>query len=179
MAQEHTLNSGPAGLAALAVACFGLVRYFLVWSTGRLPLLAAWLFGGCLVQYTTAVMELKEHNILGGNVFMFFSAFFMLGAAISVLSNFFMLAGAGAFIPKRPQQRHRQQGIGSSDSSGGTRQRQRPFLVPQARRLCRGMDVDGRRCFPHGSNTGLCKRECLYFPAGHPDRHRSVAHCRY
>jgi succinate-acetate transporter protein len=102
MAQEHSFATpGPAGLAALAVACFGFGAVFLgLVKPGGLPLLAAWLFGGCLVQYTTAVMELKDHNILGGNVFMFFSAFFMLGAALSVLSKFFMLAGAGAFIPK-------------------------------------------------------------------------------
>jgi hypothetical protein len=47
--------------------------------------------GGCLVQYTTAVMELKDHNITGGNVFLFFSAFFMLAAALSVISKFFMI----------------------------------------------------------------------------------------
>ncbi len=93
MAQEHSFASpGPAGLAALAVACFGFGAAFLgKVAVEGLPLLGAWLIGGCLVQYTTAVMELKDHNILGGNVFLFFSAFFMLGAAISVFSKFFMI----------------------------------------------------------------------------------------
>jgi succinate-acetate transporter protein len=102
MAQEHSFATpGPAGLAALAVACFGFAAVFLgLVKPGGLPLLGAWLIGGFVVQYTVAVMELKDHNILGGNVFMFFSAFFMLGAAISVFSKFLMLAGAGALIPK-------------------------------------------------------------------------------
>lgn len=93
MAQEHSFASpGPAGLAALAVACFGFAAAFLgKVAVEGLPLLAAWLFGGCLVQYTTAVMELKDHNITGGNVFLFFSAFFMLAAGLSTLSKFFMI----------------------------------------------------------------------------------------
>lgn len=93
MAQEHSFASpAPAGLAALAVACFGFGAAFLgKVAVEGLPLLAAWLFGGCLVQYTVAVMELKDHNITGGNVFLFFSAFFMLAAGISALSKFFMI----------------------------------------------------------------------------------------
>ena len=102
MAHEHSFATpGPAGLGALAVACFGFGAVFLgLVKPGGLPILAAWLFGGCLVQYTTAVIELKDHNVLGGNVFLFFAAFFMLGAALSTMSKFLLLAGAGAFIPK-------------------------------------------------------------------------------
>jgi hypothetical protein len=90
---EHTFATpGPAGLGALCVACFGFGAVFLgkVETTG-LPLLAAWLVGGGIVQYTVAVMELKDHNITGGNVFLFFCAFFMFGAALSVLSKFLMI----------------------------------------------------------------------------------------
>jgi len=93
MAQEHTFASpGPAGLAALAVACFGFGAVFLgKVGLGGLPLLAAWLIGGGIVQYTTAVMELKDHNITGGNVFLFFSAFFMFAAALSVFAKFMLI----------------------------------------------------------------------------------------
>ena len=94
MAQEHTFASpGPAGLAALAVACFGFAAVFLgkVGLVG-LPLLAAWLVGGGIVQWTTAVMELKDHNIVGGNVFLFFAAFFMFAAALSVFAKFMLLS---------------------------------------------------------------------------------------
>jgi uncharacterized protein len=100
MSAEHTFASpGPAGLAALAVACFGFAAVFLgLVDLSGLPILAAWLIGGCLVQYTTAVMELKDHNILGGNVFLFFSAFFMLGAAISVFAKWYQVSFV--FSPK-------------------------------------------------------------------------------
>ena len=95
MSNEHTFVSpGPAGLGALAVACFGFGAVFTGKVTlGGLPLLAAWLIGGGVVQYTVAVMELKDHNMTGGNVFLFFAAFFMFGAALSVLAKYLMLSG--------------------------------------------------------------------------------------
>lgn len=94
MAHEHSFATpAPAGLAALAVACFGFGAVFLgkVDISGY-PLLAAWLIGGGIVQYTTAVMELKDHNITGGNVFLFFSAFFMFGAALSVFAKWYTVS---------------------------------------------------------------------------------------
>ncbi|MGI6638208.1 MAG: acetate uptake transporter family protein [Desulfobulbus sp.] len=92
--QHAFVTPAPAGLGALAVACFGFGAVFLdKVGLGGLPLLAAWLIGGGIVQYTTAVIELKDHNITGGNVFLFFSAFFMFGAALSVLAKFLMLTG--------------------------------------------------------------------------------------
>lgn len=95
MAKEHTfVTPGPAGLGALAVACFGFGAVFTgKVGLGGLPLLAAWLVGGGIVQYTVAVMELKDHNMTGGNVFLFFAAFFMFGAALSVISKYLMLSG--------------------------------------------------------------------------------------
>jgi len=95
MSSDHTFVSpGPAGLGALAVACFGFGAVFTgKVGLGGLPLLAAWLVGGGIVQFTVAVMELKDHNITGGNVFLFFSAFFMFGAALSVFSKYLMLSG--------------------------------------------------------------------------------------
>lgn len=89
----HSFASpGPAGLGSLAVACFGFGAVFLgkIQMTG-LPLLAAWLIGGGIVQYTVAVIELKDHNLTGGNVFLFFSAFFMFGASLSVFAKFIMI----------------------------------------------------------------------------------------
>ena len=100
MSHEHSFATpAPAGLAALAVACFGFAAVFLgLVDVSGLPLLAAWLIGGCLVQYTTAVMELKDHNITGGNVFLFFSAFFMLAAALSVFAKWYQVSFV--FTPK-------------------------------------------------------------------------------
>jgi uncharacterized protein len=94
MAQEHAFASpGPAGLAALAVACFGFAPVFLgLIDPSGLPLLAAWLIGGFVVQIVVAIMELKDHNITGGNVFLFFCAFFMLASAISAFAKWYMIS---------------------------------------------------------------------------------------
>ncbi len=101
MSENHTFVSpGPAGLGALAVACFGFGAVFTgKVGLGGLPLLAAWLIGGGIVQFTVAVMELKDHNMTGGNVFLFFSAFFMFGAALSVFAKFLMLSGLMGTTP--------------------------------------------------------------------------------
>ncbi|MDI9570666.1 MAG: GPR1/FUN34/YaaH family transporter [Pseudomonadota bacterium] len=100
MAHEHSFATpAPGGLAALAVACFGFGAVFLgKVDISGFPLLAAWLVGGGIVQYTTAVMELKDHNITGGNVFLFFSAFFMFAAALSVFAKWYSINFI--FIPK-------------------------------------------------------------------------------
>ncbi|MDR3090396.1 MAG: GPR1/FUN34/YaaH family transporter [Desulfobulbaceae bacterium] len=95
MSAEHSFaNPSAAGLGALAVACFGFGAVFTGQvQLGGLPLLAAWLIGGGIVQLTVAVIELKDHNLTGGNVFLFFCAFFMFGAALSTLAKFLMLTG--------------------------------------------------------------------------------------
>jgi len=102
MSAEHSFaNPSAAGLGALAVACFGFGAVFtgLIKPDGFL-LLAAWLVGGGIVQYTVAVIELKDHNLAGGNVFLFFSAFFMFAAALSLLAKYLMIAGLlGDFKP--------------------------------------------------------------------------------
>ena len=104
MAKEHTfVTPGPAGLGALAVACFGFGAVFTgKVGLGGFPLLAAWLVGGGIVQYTVAVMELKDHNMTGGNVFLFFAAFFMFGAALSVISKYLMLSGIIGSVKPEP-----------------------------------------------------------------------------
>lgn len=77
--QKGWANPAPAGLVALAMACFT----FYAVLTGKvdhscIPLLGCWLLGGFVVQLVVAVIELLEGNSTGGNVFLFFSAFFML-----------------------------------------------------------------------------------------------------
>jgi len=107
-------SPGPAGLGALAVVCFGFGAAF----TGKVPLeglllLAAWLFGGCLIQIVTSIIELKEGNLTGGNIMLFFSAFFMFSSGLGMIAKFVMItmgmvpsvviegylwAGAAAFL---------------------------------------------------------------------------------
>lgn len=87
--EKGWVGAGPAGLVALAMACFT----FFALLTGRvehsaIPLLGIWLVAGFVVQLVTAVLELKEGNLLGGNVFAFFSAFFMLASGLELLLKF-------------------------------------------------------------------------------------------
>ena len=79
-------NPAPAGLTALAIACF---TFFAI-LTGIVPhssspLLGCWLIGGFTVQIVVALIELREGSLLGGNVFLFFSAFFMLTGGLEFL----------------------------------------------------------------------------------------------
>jgi uncharacterized protein len=82
-------NPAPAGLVALAIACFTFFSIF----NGKvdhsaLPLLGCWLVGGFVVQIIVGVIELLEGNQVGGNVFTFFAAFFMLTTAIECFYKF-------------------------------------------------------------------------------------------
>lgn len=82
-------NPGPAGLVALAMACFTFFALYTGKVDGTaLPLLGIWLLGGFAVQIVVAIIELKEGAIVGGNVFLFFSAFFMLVTGLECLYKF-------------------------------------------------------------------------------------------
>lgn len=83
-------NPAPAGLVALAMACFT----FFALLTGKvggtcIGLMGLWLIGGFVVQVIVGVIELMEGNTTGGNVFTFFSAFFMLVTGLELVFKFF------------------------------------------------------------------------------------------
>lgn len=85
-------NPSPAGLVALAVACFcffALLGGYVDHSA--MPLVGIWLFGGFVVQVIVAVIDLRVGNTTGGNTFLFFSAFFMLVGALEMLYKFQMM----------------------------------------------------------------------------------------
>jgi succinate-acetate transporter protein len=82
-------NPAPAGLVALAVACFiyfasmtGLV------GSGAIPLMGCWLIGGFIVQIIVGIIEILEGNTTGANVFTFFCAFFMLVGGLEMFVKF-------------------------------------------------------------------------------------------
>lgn len=84
-------NPTPAGLVALAIACF----CFFALLSGKvthdaLPLLGCWLIGGFVVQIIVALLDLKSGNSTGGNTFLFFSAFFMLVGGLEMIMKFNM-----------------------------------------------------------------------------------------
>lgn len=83
-------NPTPAGLVALAMACFT----FFALLTGRvdhssLPIMGFWLLGGFIVQIVTGIIELREGNLPGGNIFTWFSAFFMFTTGCVFLLEYF------------------------------------------------------------------------------------------
>lgn len=82
-------NPTPAGLVALAIACF----CFFAMLTGKvnagaLPLIGCWLIGGFVVQFIVALVDLKSGVTTGGNTFLFFSAFFMLTGGLEMIMKF-------------------------------------------------------------------------------------------
>lgn len=81
----------PAGLVALAVACFGFFAILTGKVTGAAaPVLGIWLIGGFVIQISVALIELKNGHLTGGNVFLFFSAFFMLVGGMEFIFKFFV-----------------------------------------------------------------------------------------
>ena len=90
-------NPTPAGLVALAVACFSffaLLGGFV--EKSAMPLIGCWLLGGFAVQLVVALLDLKGGNHTGGNTFLFFSAFFML---VGGLEMFVKYSGIAAGTP--------------------------------------------------------------------------------
>ena len=84
-AHKDWANPTPAGLVALAVACFcffGLLNGFV--EKSAMPLIGCWLIGGFAVQIFVGLIDLKNGNHAGGNTFLFFSAFFMLVGGIEM-----------------------------------------------------------------------------------------------
>ncbi len=102
MSQEHAAaNPAPAGLVALAMACFT----FYAMHTGKVDpsagvLLGIWLLGGFVIQLIVGVMELNHGNVLGGNVFTFFAAFFMLVTGLELIFKFFAAQNGWTIDPR-------------------------------------------------------------------------------
>lgn len=88
--QRQIANPAPAGLIALAVACFT----FFAALTGKITVdsyfqMGVWLLGGFLVQTVVAKGEYELGSLTGGNVFMFFSAFFMFVGGVEHIFEYF------------------------------------------------------------------------------------------
>lgn len=58
-------------------------------DSSAIPLLGLWLIGGLVVQIIVGVMELQHGNVLGGNIFTFFAAFFMLVTGMELIFKYF------------------------------------------------------------------------------------------
>lgn len=79
-------NPSPAGLVALALATF----VFWAMLTGQVspkaaPYVGIWLLGGFIIQFVVALIELREGAMSGGNIFLYFSAYFMFASGMKFL----------------------------------------------------------------------------------------------
>ena len=84
--EKGWVGAGPAGLVALAMACFT----FFALLTGRvehsaIPLLGIWLLAGFVVQIVTALLELKEGNLLGAMYLHSFRHFYAGQAGLTLV----------------------------------------------------------------------------------------------
>lgn len=94
-------NPTPAGLVALAVACFtffGFLNGFV--EKSAMPLLGCWLIGGFVIQLVVGLLDLKGGNYAGGNTFLFFCAFFMLAGGLEMFVKYNALI-SGALVDSR------------------------------------------------------------------------------
>lgn len=95
-------NPAPAGLLALAIACFTFYAILGGKVEGTcIPLLGCWLIGGFVVQFTVAIIELMEGATTGGNVFLFFSAFFMLVGGLEFIFKYLVIANGWPALDTR------------------------------------------------------------------------------
>lgn len=91
-------NATPAGLVALAVACFCFFAILTKQVEGTaIILVGCWLIGGSVVQLVVAILDLKSGNMTGGNTFLYFSAFFMLVSGSEMIVKAVCLANKVAF----------------------------------------------------------------------------------
>ena len=87
--QKDWANPTPAGLVALATACFcffAMLNGFV--EKTAMPLIGCWLLGGFVVQLVVGLLDLKSGNHAGGNTFLFFSAFFMLVGGLEMFAKY-------------------------------------------------------------------------------------------
>jgi len=91
-------NPMPAGLVALAMVCFGLfAMYSGQVSHAAIPILAVWLFGGFVIQFVVALIEFKEKNPTGSNLFLIFAVVFMLIGCVGAYSKYLLKASGLPF----------------------------------------------------------------------------------
>lgn len=83
-------NPTPAGLVALAVACFCFFALLMGYvnktaDSNAMILMGVWLLGGFVVQVIVAILDIRSGNKTGGNTFLYFCAFFMLVSGIEMI----------------------------------------------------------------------------------------------
>lgn len=90
MANHEPANPAPMGLAALAVAVFGIFALHTgMVDASAVPLLSIFLFAGFIVQLLTGLKELDHGSIAGGNIFCIFGCLLMLALGMETMFSYF------------------------------------------------------------------------------------------
>jgi uncharacterized protein len=90
MTEQKWANPSPAGLVALAVATFAFFAMLSGSVQSSASVIAGiWLLGGFVVQLIVAIIDLNNKNTAGGNVFLYFSAFFMLISGLLLIVEWY------------------------------------------------------------------------------------------
>src|ERR1035437_5214119 len=99
--QKEWSNATPAGLVALAVACFCFFALLTHQVSGSAEILVGcWLIGGFVDPFMLAIVDLKNGNMTGGNTFLYFSGFFMLVGGSEMIVKTICAANKIAFDGK-------------------------------------------------------------------------------
>ena len=90
MSNKEWANPTPAGLVALAVACFCFFALLCGHvEKGAMPLMGCFLIGGFFIQVIVALLDLKSGNLSGGNTFLYFSVYFMLVSGAEMFFKYY------------------------------------------------------------------------------------------
>jgi succinate-acetate transporter protein len=91
MSEQKWANPSPAGLVALAVATFAFFAMLSGAVESSASVIAGiWLLGGFVVQVIVAIIDLNSKNTAGGNIFLYFSAFFMLISGLLLIFEWYL-----------------------------------------------------------------------------------------
>jgi succinate-acetate transporter protein len=91
MSEQKWSNPSPSGLVALAVATFAFFAMLSGVVDSSAGVIAGfWLLGGFVVQIFVAIIDLNNKNTAGGNIFLYFSAFFMLVSGLLLIFEWYM-----------------------------------------------------------------------------------------
>ncbi len=87
---SHEANPAPMGLAALAVAVFGIFPVHLgLVDSSAIPILGIFFLAGFIVQLFTGLKELEHGSIAGGNIFVVFACLLLLSLGLELLYSYF------------------------------------------------------------------------------------------
>ncbi len=92
--KQEIPNPNPLGMAVIALACFVFGALYLGKVTvDSFPILACWLVATGIVPLILGFMEMRKRNLVLGNFFLFFAAFFILAMGLGMGVKYWLIKG--------------------------------------------------------------------------------------